>query len=250
MTASIVRSLANLLLVTLAVSSEAFTVGRGPALRAARLFKSTHGGTASYTANNVQQPKPTTTKTISSTPTTTTSSRTPLLQASSSANDEVVIDRDFRLAAIFLVAGLTLDTLPYLGFGLGLFVTALGLLFLVQTFRLSFVCDTTSFSLQNTVKESGENIIVGGENRWTYDSFVNFDTFPKGWIDQPQGPILVYFKETQTPSEKWDEGPGAQANSEEALAKGAVPGQVHFFPCIVNAKQLMAEWERRGCRKL
>jgi hypothetical protein len=174
-----------------------------------------------------------------------------LFQSSSKSDDVVIIDRDFRLAAIFLVAGLTIDVMvPYLGFGLGLFITALGFLFLVQTFRLSFVCDQTSFSLQNTAKQSGENIIVGGENKWTYKSFVNYDFFPKGWIDQPQGPILVYFKETQTRSDTWMDGPGASANSEEALAKGAVPGQVHFFPCIVNAKQLKAEWERRGCRKL
>lgn len=35
---------------------------------------------------------------------------------------------------------------------------------------------------------------MGGENCWTYDSFVNYDFFPEGWIDKPQGPILVYFK--------------------------------------------------------
>ena len=34
-------------------------------------------------------------------------------------------------------------------------------------------------------------------------------------------PILVYFKETQTPEEMWNIGPGEQANSEEAIAKGA-----------------------------
>mmetsp|Transcript_31258 Transcript_31258/g.44389 ORF Transcript_31258/g.44389 Transcript_31258/m.44389 type:complete len:89 (+) Transcript_31258:79-345(+) len=74
--------------------------------------------------------------------------------------------------------------------------------------------------------------------------------FPKGWIDQPQGPVLVYFKETQTPSEKWMEGPGESANSEEAISKGAVPGQVHFFPVICDAKQLREEFQKRGCPKL
>lgn len=34
-------------------------------------------------------------------------------------------------------------------------------------------------------------------------------------------PILVYFKETQTPEENWNVGPGEQANSEEAIANGA-----------------------------
>jgi hypothetical protein len=60
----------------------------------------------------------------------------------------------------------------------------------------------------------------------------------------------VYFKETQTPSENWNEGPGQSANSPEAIAAGAVPGQVHFFPALCNTKQLRDEFEKRGCRKL
>ena len=84
-----------------------------------------------------------------------------------------------------------------------------------------------SFELKTSSGEdTGENIVVGGENKWAYDSFVNWEFFPKGWIDQPQGPILVYFKETQTPQEEWDVGPGQQANSPEALAAGAKRGQV------------------------
>mmetsp|Transcript_9645 Transcript_9645/g.18931 ORF Transcript_9645/g.18931 Transcript_9645/m.18931 type:complete len:104 (+) Transcript_9645:491-802(+) len=98
--------------------------------------------------------------------------------------------------------------------------------------------------------DSGENIVVGGDNRWTYDSFVNYAFFPEGWIDQPQGPILVYFKETQTPEAEWDVGPGKSANGADAIAKGAVPGQVHFFPALCDTKQLRDEFERRGCAKL
>jgi hypothetical protein len=165
-------------------------------------------------------------------------------------DDEVIINRDFRVAGIFLALGLLLDTFPILKFTLGPLITALGVLFLVQTFRLSFVCDDQAFSLQNTLKESGENVIVGGENKWTYESFVNYDFFPQGWIDQPQGPILVYFKETQTPSDKWMDGPGKSANSDEALANGATPGQVHFFPAICDCQQLRDEWAKRGCQKL
>ncbi|KAG7352454.1 DUF3119 domain containing protein [Nitzschia inconspicua] len=183
----------------------------------------------------------------------TTSRRRPhtyLFDTASNSGGEVIINRDFRVAGIFLTLGLLLDTLPILKFTLGPLVTALGILFLVQTFRLSFVCGENAFSLQNTSKESGENIIVGGENKWTYDSFVNYDFFPKGWIDQPQGPILVYFKEKQTPSDKWMDGPGKSANSEQALENGAVPGQVHFFPAICDSKQLRDEWAKRGCQKL
>jgi hypothetical protein len=105
-----------------------------------------------------------------------------------SGNDQVIIDKDFRLSAIFLGAGLLLDQIPYIQLTLGPIVTLLGILFLVQTFRLDFVCDDSTFSLQDTTTEDnevGENIVVGGENRWTYDSFANFDFFPevRGLVD-------------------------------------------------------------------
>ena len=130
---------------------------------------------------------------------------------------------------------------------LGPIVTLLGLLFLVQTTRLEFAFDDTAFELKETGGGStGENVVVGGANRWDYSTFVNWETFPAGW----PVPILVYFKETQTPADQWSVGPGAQANSEEALAAGAVPGQVHFFPAICNAEQIRAEFGKRGCQKL
>lgn len=165
---------------------------------------------------------------------------------------DTVIEPDFRVAGIFLAAGILLDFIPYIQILLGIPVTLLGLLFLIQTFRIKFVFDETTFNLKmgDDLESSGENVIVGGENRWAYDSFVNYDFFPEGWIDQPQGPILVYFKETQTPSDKWEEGPGAKANSEEALAKGAKPGQVHFFPAVCNTKQMREEFRKRGCAKI
>eukprot|EP00547_Thalassionema_nitzschioides_P010014 CAMPEP_0194224248 /NCGR_PEP_ID=MMETSP0156-20130528/37002_1 /TAXON_ID=33649 /ORGANISM="Thalassionema nitzschioides, Strain L26-B" /LENGTH=233 /DNA_ID=CAMNT_0038955711 /DNA_START=57 /DNA_END=758 /DNA_ORIENTATION=+ len=164
----------------------------------------------------------------------------------------VVIDPSFKLSGIFLASGIALDFIPYIQLTLGPFVTLLGLLFLVQTFRIRFVFNESDFELRlgDSLNESGENVVVGGENRWSYDSFVNWEFFPKGWVDKPQGPILAYFKETQTPSDKWDEGPGKSANSAEALAKGAVPGQVHFFPVLCDAQQLRAEFEKRNCAKL
>ncbi|VEU43288.1 unnamed protein product [Pseudo-nitzschia multistriata] len=175
----------------------------------------------------------------------------PLGESGTGGGEPVVIGKDFRLSAIFLSAGLLLDQIPYLQLTLGPLVTVLGVLFLVQTFRLNFVCDDRAFSLEDTTNEDsvGENIVVGGENRWDYDSFVNFEFFPKGWIDQPQGPILVYFKETQTPSDKWNEGPGASANSDKALSEGAVRGQVHFFPALCDTQQLRSVWEK-NCAKL
>ncbi|KAF4391967.1 hypothetical protein F8388_004296 [Cannabis sativa] len=71
----------------------------------------------------------------------------------------------------------------------------------------------------NELQESGENVFVGGKNRWKYSTFVNWELW---W---PNFPILVYFKETQTKPE----------------------GQVHFFP---NGKQLYDVMvERAGSSK-
>jgi len=117
----------------------------------------------------------------------------------------------------------------------------------IQARRIRFVFDGTSFELKNTdsdtsesdaaLESSGENFVVGGANRWDYDSFVNWDFFPN-----EQFPILIYFKETQTPEEKWSEGPGKLDKS------GG--GQIHFFPAIANVQQLKEQFEIRGCAKI
>jgi len=64
---------------------------------------------------------------------------------------------------------------------------------------------------------------------------VNYEFFPESF------PILVYFKETQTPQEKWSEGPGG-------LDKVG-GGQLHFFPAIVDTDCLKEEFVKRGCAK-
>mmetsp|Transcript_46110 Transcript_46110/g.84485 ORF Transcript_46110/g.84485 Transcript_46110/m.84485 type:complete len:237 (+) Transcript_46110:47-757(+) len=168
---------------------------------------------------------------------------------------EVVIKEDYTLAAVFLSLGALLCVLvPYLGLGLGAIILLLGVLFYVQTGRVRFCFDGDAMEVKTIdgeqLEKTGENIVVGGENRWSYSSFVNWEFFPKGWVEQGLPPILVYFKETQTPEESWNQGPGAQANSPEAVAKGAIPGQVHFFPCVCDAQQIKAEFEKRGCKKI
>lgn len=128
----------------------------------------------------------------------------------------------------------------------GIPLTLFGLFLAFQTTTLRFTLDDANFSLvRSNLESTGENVVVGGENSWSYDSFVNYDLFPSRSF-----PILVYFKETQTPEEFWNVGPGEQANSEEALAKGAVPGQVHFFPAIANTEDLIKGFEKHGCAKL
>jgi hypothetical protein len=170
--------------------------------------------------------------------------------------DTVVIDPDYKPGIFLLGAGLLLDTIPYIQFTLGLFTTLLGVLFLVQATRIRFIFDDTALELVNQgedglLESSGENVVVGGANRWATSTIVNYDFFPNGWIDGPIGPLLVYFKETQTPEENWNDGPGKVANDPEKVAAGeAVAGQVHFFPTICNAQQMRAEFEKRGCGKL
>ena len=174
------------------------------------------------------------------------------------AYERVVIAPDFRVAAVFVSTGLVLDQLPVLKFTLGPIVTLLGLLFLVQTFRIRFVfTETNELSLETVANPltgettgAGENIVVGGANVWACDSIVNYDFFP-AIESSPIGPILVYFKETQTDSATWNEGPGKAANDPAKIAAGqAVAGQVHFFPAVCNSEQIRDEFAKRGCGKL
>ena len=149
------------------------------------------------------------------------------------------------LGAAFGVPGSPLKSKlsAFLG-GLPLLAFALFLAF--QTTTLRFTFDDESFSLVKAdMSSTGENVVVGGENSWKYSSFVNRDYFPSQSF-----PILVYFKETQTSEEMWNVGPGEQANSPEALAKGAVPGQVHFFPAIGRVDAMEKAFETHGCAKL
>ncbi len=46
----------------------------------------------------------------------------------------------------------------------------------------------TQVKVGDQLDESGPNAFVGGKNRWTYDSFVNWEFWFPGF------PILVYFK--------------------------------------------------------
>lgn len=142
---------------------------------------------------------------------------------------DVVVDSDYTLAVAFAAVGLSLASLTH-GVGgvvAGGLLALLASLFAVQATRLRFVFDADSFELKavdaigsEDLTDSGENIVVGGANRWRYDAFVNYDFFPSVAF-----PILVYFKETQTSDE----------------------GQIHFFPAIANVQQLNEQFELRGC---
>lgn len=84
-----------------------------------------------------------------------------------------------------------------------------------QASRVQFVFDDEA--LEVLIKSGGsdesqesENKFVGGQNRWKYDAFTNWEFWWKKF------PVLVYFKETQTKSE----------------------GQIHFFPVLFKGDQL------------
>eukprot|EP00970_Alexandrium_tamarense_P006532 scaffold1112_cov195-Alexandrium_tamarense.AAC.19 len=155
-----------------------------------------------------------------------------------------VIDPSYNLAlgSVALGAAFGLPGSPlksklsaFLG---GIPLTLFGLFIAFQTTNLRFTFDDSNFSLvSSNLKSIGENVVVGGENSWAYKSFVNYDFFPSRSF-----PILVYFK--------GNVGPGEQANSPEALEKGAVPGQVHFFPAIANTADLAKAFEKHDCAKL
>mmetsp|Transcript_22461 Transcript_22461/g.62578 ORF Transcript_22461/g.62578 Transcript_22461/m.62578 type:complete len:236 (-) Transcript_22461:633-1340(-) len=122
--------------------------------------------------------------------------------------------------------------------GLALIFTVFSLFLAFQTTTLRFAFDEDSFSLvqANGAKLEQENVVVGGENKWRYDSFKNYDFLPSRDF-----PILVYFREDQTPVETREEVPIVVDNLE---------GQVHFFPAISNSKQLEEGFAKHGCPKV
>ncbi|KAJ8444632.1 hypothetical protein Cgig2_023695 [Carnegiea gigantea] len=124
--------------------------------------------------------------------------------------ETVIPDSDYRIPIVLLGASGLLVYSNNLAAAVP--VGLLGLLLLVQATRIRFVFDDEALEVRvgSELKESGENVFVGGKNRWKYSSFVNWEFW---W---PNFPILVYFKETQTKPE----------------------GQIHFFPIIFNGKQL------------
>jgi len=161
----------------------------------------------------------------------------------------VVIDSDYKIALAFGAVGILIVLVTQASV-YGVVQGGITLLFAsflaVQATRIRFVFDETCFELKNvgadgddqdSLTSSGENFVVGGENRWRYDSFVNYDFFPSRGL-----PILVYFKENQTPEEQWNEGPGMLDK------KGG--GQLHFFPAIANVDQLKEQFALRGCAKI
>ncbi|KAI5072384.1 hypothetical protein GOP47_0012490 [Adiantum capillus-veneris] len=138
------------------------------------------------------------------------------------AKETIVPEPDYRIPIVLLggAAALVYADNMLAAAPVGL----LGLLLLFQTTRVRFVFDDEALEVKvgEELTESGENVFVGGKNRWKYSTFVNWEMW---W---PNFPVLVYFKETQTKPD----------------------GQVHFFPVIFNGKQLYDVMVERAGRSV
>lgn len=157
---------------------------------------------------------------------------------------DLIVDASYNLAAGTATLGLVCGVLEnFKGptgkvFGAGAIIfTLLGGFFAFQTSSLSFKFDQDSFSLvKNDGSSLGENVVVGGENKWRYKSFVNWAFLPS-----EDFPILVYFKETETPRDNWVVAP---------IVVDEIPGQSHFFPAISDVSQLKQNFVENQCVKV
>lgn len=129
-------------------------------------------------------------------------------------------------------------------FGAGFHIVFAALLW-VQSARVRLVFEKDSFEFYNVkgprcdlnkgakLVKKPSNYVAGTVNRWEYDKVINYGFFPS-----LEFPVICYFKETQTPQEKWDQW--------FAAFDSYGRGQPHFFPGICNAYQIKKEFEKRG----
>jgi hypothetical protein len=118
----------------------------------------------------------------------------------------------------------------------------------VQTSRVRCVFEKDAFEFYNVVGagldlEKGaklvkkpNNYVADTENRWSYDSIINYGFFPS-----EDFPVICYFKETATDQAKW--------NRWFAAFDSYGRGQPHFFPGICNVHKFKAEMEARGVKQ-
>jgi hypothetical protein len=152
------------------------------------------------------------------------------------------------LLFLFSTAYFTDGSLSVVGVCGGLFHLLFATLLLVQARRVRLVFQKDSFEFFNIkgpgldLEKGGKlvqkpgNYVTGTVNRWNYDSIINYGFFPS-----LEFPVIVYFKETQTPEEQWDKW--------FAAFDSYGRGQPHFFPGIANARQFKQEMEKRGVKR-
>ena len=98
-----------------------------------------------------------------------------------------VIDPSYNLAAGAATLGLAAGVLENfkgamgkLFGGLAIVLTLFGGFVAFQTTTLQFTFDESNFALTSSLDGGnvGKNEIVGGENKWAYKSFLNYDFLP------------------------------------------------------------------------
>eukprot|EP00873_Tetraselmis_striata_P020178 jgi/Tetstr1/440442/TSEL_028775.t1 len=169
------------------------------------------------------------------------------VDAQLAAGEPVVVGPDYTVGAAFLGAGSAFNAIHLAPLGVPLVL--LGGLFAFQASQVKFVFDKEAMEVRigEDLQQARENWAVGGENRWKYTGFTNWTFFPANAKDGVTGgefpfPILVYFKETETPREKWSEGPGK-------FDKNPGTGQMHFFPAVVDADEIAYLFDKKGCAR-
>eukprot|EP00546_Thalassionema_frauenfeldii_P010586 CAMPEP_0178918178 /NCGR_PEP_ID=MMETSP0786-20121207/13681_1 /TAXON_ID=186022 /ORGANISM="Thalassionema frauenfeldii, Strain CCMP 1798" /LENGTH=256 /DNA_ID=CAMNT_0020591857 /DNA_START=53 /DNA_END=823 /DNA_ORIENTATION=- len=171
---------------------------------------------------------------------------------------DIILDPDYSLAWMFLILGFAIvgyhpsyyedGSLSLIGVCGGMFHMLFASLLWVQTRRVRCVFEKDGFEFYNIkgpsldfakgayLDKKPDNYVAGTRNRWKYDTIINYGFFPS-----LQFPVICYFKETETPEEKWDKW--------FAAFDSYGRGQPHFFPGICNARQFRAEMEARGVNR-
>lgn len=120
---------------------------------------------------------------------------------------------------------------------IGVIIVILSIWFGYQTYTYRFLFRDNKFSLvSNDGYSVDKNIIVGGDSSWAYSSIVNWALLPND-----EFPILLYFRENQTPVDKRAAVP---------IEIDKLDGQVHFLSSIANVNQLKQNFESRGIPRL
>jgi len=168
--------------------------------------------------------------------------------------EDVMIDPDYYLAWCFAIVGGLITwyhpvnddgSLSFIGLGGGTFHVLFAILLWFQARRVRLVFEKDAFEFYNIkgpsfdfdkgayLARKPKNYVSNTINRWKYDTIINWGIYPS-----LEFPVIIYFKETETPKEMWDKY--------FAAFDSYGNGQPHFFPGIANARQFKEQMELRG----
>lgn len=148
----------------------------------------------------------------------------------------VVIPKNYNISIGAITLGVLVATLAH-NLAIGGLFGLIGFFLFIQTGKVRFVFDDQALEVliaksssgnngktEEQLEQSRENFAVGGRNRWNYSTV-------KDWFFIPSRsfPVLMYFKEVQTP--------GSTDNGKN--------GQLHLFPVIMDAQLLEQQMAER-----